>query len=67
VDKFTKAVPEAGQAGMAAYLDLESLTPLAREYTGDYQKFVSGLRSVGATTRSTGPGEASFTVRLVRS
>jgi hypothetical protein len=67
VDKFTKAVPDAGQAGMAAYLDLESLTPLAREFTGDYQKFVSSLRSVGMTARATGTGQSSYVMRLVRS
>jgi len=67
VEKFTKAVPDAGQASVAAYLDLESLTPFARDYAEEYWEFISSLRSAGMTTRVTGSGQASFSARLVRS
>ncbi|WP_344221511.1 DUF3352 domain-containing protein [Kribbella sancticallisti] len=62
-ESFKQAVPDASDAVAVGYVDFAGLSALNEELSSN--KDYAALRSAGFSTRSTGDGEADFTLRVV--
>jgi len=62
-DSFKQALPDTKGAVMIGYVDFEAANSLSPKF--GQNKDVAALRSAGVVARSTGDGEADFTLRVV--
>jgi len=62
-DNFKQALPDTKGAVTIGYLDFEAAGSLSKRFSSD--KDLSALRSGGYVVRSTGDGEAEFSLRVV--
>ncbi|MFI5692773.1 DUF3352 domain-containing protein [Kribbella sp. NPDC051586] len=62
-ENFKQALPDTKGAVMIGYVDFESIGSLSRRFAEE--KDLAALRSAGIVTRSTGDGQAEFSLRVV--
>ncbi|NIK60434.1 DUF3352 domain-containing protein [Kribbella shirazensis] len=62
-ENFKQALPDTKGAVMIGYVDFEAAGSLSERFSED--KDLSALRSAGVVARSTGDGEAEYTLRVV--
>jgi hypothetical protein len=62
-DNFKQALPDTKGALMIGYVDFASIGSFSRRFADD--KDLAALRSAGIVTRSTGDGQAEFSLRVV--
>lgn len=62
-DSFKQALPDTKGAVMIGYVDFEAANSLSPKF--GQNKDVAALRSAGVVARSTGDGQADFTLRVV--
>ncbi|MFC6156587.1 DUF3352 domain-containing protein [Kribbella jiaozuonensis] len=62
-DNFKQALPDTKGALMIGYVDFASIGSLSQRFADD--KDLAALRSAGIVTRSTGDGQAEFSLRVV--
>ncbi|TDW75856.1 DUF3352 domain-containing protein [Kribbella pratensis] len=62
-DNFKQALPDTKGAVMIGYVDFEAAGAVSERFADD--KDLAALRSAGIVTRSTGDGQAEFSLRVV--
>jgi hypothetical protein len=62
-DNFKQALPDTKGAVMIGYVDFEAAGALSERFSED--KDLAALKSAGIVTRSSGDGEAEFSLRVV--
>ncbi|MER7249977.1 DUF3352 domain-containing protein [Kribbella sp. NPDC000426] len=62
-DNFKQALPDTKGALMIGYVDFASIGSISQRFADD--KDLAALRSAGIVTRSTGDGQAEFSLRVV--
>jgi hypothetical protein len=62
-DNFKQALPDTKGALMIGYVDFASVGAVSQRFADD--KDLAALRSAGIVTRSTGDGQAEFSLRVV--
>ncbi len=65
-DAFRLAIPNAESAHVALYMNVDAVEDqYLDQLQVDYQEAIEGIRAIGVSSVISGPGEGSFSVRLV--